>query len=76
MISLSEQGFSTDQYLTHYWPISNGEMKVVVDCKDMTQRNATYFTLDRFGNKNSALALNGSWIHVPPGIYFDTQGFT
>jgi hypothetical protein len=76
MISLSEQDLSTDQYLTHYWPISNGEMKDVVDRKDMTQGNATYFTLDRFGNKNSALALNGSWTHVPPGIYFDTQEFT
>jgi hypothetical protein len=42
----------------------------------MTQGNATYFTLDRFGNQNSALALNGGWTHVPPGIYFDTPEFT
>ena len=42
----------------------------------MTQGNATYFTLNRFGNENSALALNGGWTQVPPGIYFDTQEFT
>jgi len=42
----------------------------------MTQGNATYFTLDRLGNEFSALALNGGWTQVPPGIYFDTQEFT
>jgi hypothetical protein len=48
----------------------------VIDSKDMTQGNLTYFTLDRFGNENSALALNGGWTKVPPGIYFDTPEFT
>jgi hypothetical protein len=42
----------------------------------MTQGNLTTFTLDRFGNGNSALALNGGWTQVPPGIYFDTPEFT
>jgi hypothetical protein len=42
----------------------------------MTQGNSTTFTLDRFGNNNSALALNGGWTQVPPGIYFDTPEFT
>jgi hypothetical protein len=70
--SLNEQ----NQYLTHHWPISCGKMTDVIDSKDMTQGNATYFTLDRFGNENSALALNGGWTQVPPGIYFDTQEFT
>ena len=51
-------------------------MTDVIDSKDMTQGNATYFTFDRFGNENSSLALNGGWTQVPPGIYFDTQEFT
>jgi hypothetical protein len=42
----------------------------------MTQGNLTTFTLDRFGNQNSALALNGGWTQVPAGIYFDTPEFT
>jgi len=42
----------------------------------MTQGNLTTFTLDRFGNNNSALALNGGWTQVPAGIYFDTPEFT
>ena len=42
----------------------------------MTQRNLTYFTLDRFGNENSALALNGGWTQVPSGVYFNTPEFT
>jgi hypothetical protein len=42
----------------------------------MTQGDLTAFTLDRFGNNNSALALNGGWTQVPAGIYFDTPEFT
>ena len=42
----------------------------------MTQGSATKFTTDRFGNANSALALNGGWTQVPSGIYFDTPEFT
>jgi hypothetical protein len=42
----------------------------------MTQGNFTTFTSDRFGNNNSALALNGGWTQVPAGIYFDTPEFT
>jgi hypothetical protein len=49
MISLSEQNLSTDQYLTHYWPIENDEMKDVIDSKHMTQGNSTSFIEDRFG---------------------------
>ena len=66
----------TKQYLTHYWPISCGEMKDVIGTANMAQGNATYFTVNRFGNPNSSLALNGGWTQVPPGIYFDTPEFT
>ena len=51
-------------------------MNDVIDSKDMSQGNLTYLTLDRFGNENSALALNGGFTVVPAGIYFDTQEFT
>jgi hypothetical protein len=42
----------------------------------MTQGSSTFFTTDRFGNANSALALNGGWTQVPAGVYFNTLGFT
>jgi hypothetical protein len=43
---------------------------------DMSQGVLTTFTSDRFGFENSALALNGGWTYVPPGIYFDSPEFT
>ena len=58
--------FQFDQFLTHYWPICNGTMKDVVGGDDMTQGSLTSFAADRFGNVNSALALNGGWTQVPP----------
>ncbi len=42
----------------------------------MTQGSLTSFVTDRYGNANSALALNGGWTKVPSGIYFDTPEFT
>jgi len=42
----------------------------------MVQGSSTNFTFDRFGNTNSALALNGGWTQVPPGVYFNTTEFT
>jgi hypothetical protein len=42
----------------------------------MTQGFNTSFVADRFGNENSALALNGGWTQVPPGVYFNTPEFT
>jgi hypothetical protein len=47
-----------------------------VGLADMSQGNLTTFTSDRFGNQNSALALNGGWTYVPPGVYFDSPEFT
>jgi hypothetical protein len=51
-------------------------MKDVIDSKDMEQGNLTSFIEDRFGCPNSALALNGGWTQVLPGIYFDTNEFS
>jgi hypothetical protein len=52
-------------------------MKDVIGSADMTSHeNLTCFVNDRFGNVNSALALNGGWTQVPGGIYFDTLEFT
>ena len=42
----------------------------------MIQGSLTSFVTDRFGNANSALALNGGWTQVPSGVYFDTPEFT
>jgi hypothetical protein len=43
---------------------------------NMTQGENTTFVEDRFCNPNSALALNGGWTQVPPGVYFDTPEFS
>jgi len=67
---------STDDFLTHYWPICYGTMLDVIDTAHMTQGSSTYFTKDRFDTENAALALNGGWTQVPSGIYFDTPEFT
>lgn len=65
-----------DKYLTHYWPITNGQMTDIIGNADMTQGNLTSFINDRFGSPNSALNLNGGWTQVPNGIYFNTNAFT
>jgi hypothetical protein len=74
--SLRSLSFSTDQYLTHYWPIKMGKMLDEIGSAHMTQGALTSFIEDRFGCPYSALALNGGWTQVPPGIYFDTPEFT
>jgi hypothetical protein len=51
-------------------------MKDLIGSADMTQGSLTSFTMDRFGNANSALALNGGWTQVPAGVYFDSIEFT
>jgi len=48
----------------------------VICSSDMLQGSLTYFTSDRFGKQNSALALNRGWTQVPTGIYFNTPEFT
>jgi hypothetical protein len=62
--------------MTHYWPIENGQMNDKIGSANMIQGNATSFTTDRFGNANSALALNCGWTQIPQGIYFDTLEFS
>ena len=65
-----------DQYLTHYWPITNGKMLDEIGSAHMFQGNLTTFTTDRFDCLNSSLALNGGWTHVQSGIFFNTLEFT
>ena len=66
-----------DTYLTNYWPICVGTMNDVIGAANMQQGSGTTsFVADRFGNPNSALALNGGWTSVPPGIYFNSVQFT
>ena len=61
---------SLDDYLTHYWPISNGQMNDLIGSAHMIQRSkATLFANDRFGNVNSSINLNGGWTQLPQGIY-------
>jgi hypothetical protein len=65
-----------DQFLTHYWPLSCGQMTDKIGGADMTQGSSTTFTTDRFGMQNSALNLSGGWTQVPAGIYFNTVEFS
>ena len=51
-------------------------MNDVIDSSHMTQGSSTSFTTDRFGNVDSALALNGGWTQVPSGSYFNTPEFS
>ncbi len=67
---------TNDAFLTHYWSFDNGQMRDQVGPANMTQGSSTNFASDRFGNVNSALALNGGWAQAPPGIYFDTPEFS
>jgi hypothetical protein len=60
----------------YIWPICTGQMLDEIGLAHMTQGNLTSFTTDRFGNENSALALNGGWTQVPQSIYFDTPEFS
>ena len=53
-----------------------GTMLDEIGSAHMTQGALTSFAADRFGCPHSALALNGGWTEVPPGIYFDTPEFT
>jgi len=45
-----------DPCLVNYWPIFDGNMSDVIGSAHMSQGSSTSFTLDRFGNANSALA--------------------
>jgi hypothetical protein len=51
-------------------------MSDVIGSAHMSQGSSTSFTLDRFGNANSALALNGGFTQVPAGFYFNTPQFS
>ena len=69
---------STEQYLTHHWPISNRGMHDVIGMAHMTQgSSAVTFCQDRYGTLGSAINLsNKSFTEVPSGIYFDSPTFT
>jgi hypothetical protein len=51
-------------------------MQDVIGSAHMTQGALTTFTSDRFGNPNSALALDTGYTIVPSGVYFNTPAFT
>jgi len=43
-----------------------------IGSSNMIQGSSTYYTTDRNGNSNAALALNGGYTYVPSGVYFNT----
>ena len=65
-------------YLTHYWPVTSTQMlNDIVGCTDMTQGTTpVIYVADRFGNQNSALALNGGFTQVPSGVFFNSPKFS
>jgi len=73
----NETRLGLNEYLTHYWPICNGDMSDQISTAHMKQGyDQASFIEDRFGNKNSSLQLNGGWTYVPSGIYFNTSEFS
>ena len=68
---------STDQYLTHHWPITNGLMHDIIGDANMNSSLPIIFSPDRFGTSNSAINLsNHVFTSVPAGIYFNSPTFT
>ena len=67
---------SSDIYLTHRWPFTNGNMNDTIGDAHMTQGISTAFITDRFGVENSALSLNKGYTILPSQIYFDTPEFS
>jgi hypothetical protein len=67
-----------DIYLTHHWPMCESKMIDTVGGSfyDMKQVSLTSFTSDRFGNLNSALALNTGYTTISSGVYFDMPEFS
>ena len=67
---------TTNQYLIHYWPISNNTMTDSISNADMHQGITISFASDRFECPMSALNLNGGYTYVQEGFYFDSTEFT
>ena len=68
---------SSDAYLMHYWPITNGQMNDLAGGAHMVQgAQQVQFVNDRFDTPNSALDLSGGYAEVPSGVYLDTTEFT
>ena len=44
-----------------------------IGSSNMAQGSSTYFTSDRSGNSNAALAFNGGYTYVPSGVFFSTS---
>ena len=59
---------SLDAYMTHHWPISNGQMNDLIGNAHMTQGANTTFVSDRFGNEKVKIQF---WQHnyFPVGLY-------
>ena len=69
---------SLDDYLTHYWPITNGQLTDTIANANMYQGSAqaVQFAVDRFGVANEALDLNVGYTQVPPGVYLNAAVFS
>jgi hypothetical protein len=70
------QTIPNDPCLINYWPIFDGNMSDLIGTAHMSQGSLTLFTSDRFGNVNSALALNGGFTQVPAGNYLSMPQFS
>lgn len=71
--------FEINNYLTHYWPIENGQMLDVVGNAHMSPQTALQTPIlvnDLNGLPNSALKFNRGYIEVPPSFYLNTPQIT
>ena len=66
-----------DDFLTNRWPFTNGDLSDVIGNASMIQgKIPTQFAANKYGIPNSALNLNGGYVQLPAGVYFNSAQFS
>lgn len=63
-------------YLTHYWPIEDGDLRDKIGTADLVPELNVEIGEDRFGNENSSMFLNSGYASFKPDVYFNSTDFT
>ena len=67
----------TDNYLTHYWPITSSTMQQdLVGYADILSANQINYNSDRIGNQNESLDLSSGYAFLTAGYFFTTPEFS
>ena len=57
--------------LTAFWSFNGNVKNTVTNVSLFNQHNATRFVADHWGRANSALFVNGGYLQMPVGVYFN-----